>query len=163
MPATNINYRQASIEDDSTHAKHFYQLWQDNEVPLENIISECLDVTLQFIHGARQELSYQAFIAESEVKIIASTGCQVFTGLYPHILTNGNRRYGYISGVYVESNHRNQGIAKQLIGMSIRHLKTIGSTKAILHAFPLSKPVYSSLGFSHKNEMGLDLSLIPLK
>ena len=157
MPAANINYRQASIEEDFTIAKHFYQLWQDNQVAPENIISEWLDITLQFIHRAHQELSYQAFVAESEGKIIASTGCQLFAGLYPHILTNSHRQYGYIWGVYVELPQRNQGIAKQLMGMSIRYLKTIGCTKAILHASPSGKPVYSSLGFSHTNEMGLDL------
>jgi ribosomal protein S18 acetylase RimI-like enzyme len=159
MPtSTNINYRQSRVEEDSLIAEHFYQLWQDNQVPSENIIAQWLDVTLQFIHHARHTLSYQAFVAELEGKIIASASCQLFAGLYPHILTDNQRQYGYIWGVYVEATHRNQGIAKQLTGMCIHHLQTIGCTRAILHASPSGQPVYSSLGFSHTNEMGLELN-----
>ncbi|MDJ0798801.1 MAG: GNAT family N-acetyltransferase [Calothrix sp. MO_167.B12] len=154
----NINYRQARVEEDSLIAEHFCYMWQDNQVAPENIISEWLDETVEFINRARQELSYQAFVAESSGKVIASAGCQLFAGLYPHILTDNYRRYGYIWGVYVEPPHRNQGIAKQLMGMNINHLKAIGCTRAILHASPLGKPVYSSLGFSSTNEMKLDLT-----
>ncbi|MDJ0619283.1 MAG: GNAT family N-acetyltransferase [Calothrix sp. MO_192.B10] len=153
----NINYRQARVEEDSLIAEHFYYMWQDNQVAPENIISEWLNVTVEFINRARQELSYQAFVAELSGKVIASAGCQLFAGLYPHILTNNYRKYGYIWGVYVEPPHRNQGIAKQLMGMSINHLKAIGCTRTILHASPSGKPVYSSLGFSSTNEMRLDL------
>lgn len=158
MPtAKNINYRRARIEEDSLIAEHFYHMWQDNDIPPEGIICEWLDVTLQFINRARQELSYQAFVAELEGKVIASAGCQLFAGLYPLILTESYRKYGYIWGVYVEAPHRNQGIAKELMGMSIKHLKAIGCNRAVLHASPPGQPVYSSLGFSNTNEMRLDL------
>lgn len=153
----NISYRQARVDEDSLIAEHFYYMWRDNEIPAEGIITEWLDVTVQFISRVRQELSYQAFVAELEGKAIASSGCQLFAGLYPHILTENYRRYGYIWGVYVEPPHRNQGIAKQLMGMSMNYLKAIGCTRAILHASPWGKPVYSALGFSSSNEMRLDL------
>jgi ribosomal protein S18 acetylase RimI-like enzyme len=155
--STNIIYRQARIEEDSIIAAHFYRLWQDNQVSSENIIPQWFDVTMQFIHQARHNLSYQAFIAELAGEVIASAGCQLFSGLYPHILTDNQRKYGYIWGIYVEPNYRNQGIGKQLMGMSINYLQAIGCTKAILHTSPSGKPVYSSLGFSPTNEMGLEL------
>ena len=152
-----INYRQARINEDILIAEHFYHMWRDNEIPAEVIITDWLDVTVQFISRVRQELSYQAFVAEFSGKAIASTSCQLFAGLYPHILTENYHRYGYIWGVYVEPAHRNQGIATQLMGMSMKYLKTIGCTRAILHASPSGKPVYSALGFSSSNEMRLDL------
>ncbi|MDJ0675848.1 MAG: GNAT family N-acetyltransferase [Calothrix sp. MO_167.B42] len=153
----NINYRQARVDEDIIIAEHSYHIWRDNEIPAEGIIADWLDVTVQFISRVRQELSYQAFVAELSGKVIASSGCQLFAGLYPHILTDNCRRYGYIWGVYVEPTHRNQGIAKQLVGMSMNYLKAIGCTRAILHASPLGKSVYSALGFSSSNEMQLDL------
>lgn len=152
-----INIREASIKEDSVIAEHFYQLCRDNDVPTHSIQSEWLERTLQFIHHARQELYYKAFVAEIERVVVGSASCQLFSGLYPHILTNDYRKYGYIWGVYVEENYRGQGIGKHLTNRAINHLKELGCTRAILHASPLGKPVYSSLGFSESNEMRLDL------
>lgn len=46
---------------------------------------------------------------------------------------------------------------KKLTGMALDHLKLLNCTRVILHASPLGKPVYSSLGFWESNEMRLDL------
>jgi hypothetical protein len=42
--------------------------------------------------------------------------------------------------------------------MAIAYLNALGCTKAILHASPSGKPVYSNLGFVSSNEMQLDLT-----
>jgi len=152
-----IIFREATPQEDTLIAEHFYQLWRDNDVSSDCIRSDWLDVTLQFISQARQELSYKAYLAEINTKVVGSAGCQLFAGLYPLALADHYRKYGYIWGVYVEPAYRGQGIAKQLTNMTIAHLKALGCTRAILHASPLGKPVYSSLGFSQSNEMRLDL------
>ena len=152
-----INIREASPQEDYLIAQHFYKLWQDNDVSINSIKSNWLDITLQFISHARQELSYKAFIAEVDGLVVGSAGCQLFAGLYPNALVENYRKYGYIWGVYVEPPHRGQGIAKKLTNKAIDYLKSLNCTKAILHASPLGKPVYSSLGFSTTNEMGFDL------
>jgi len=36
--------------------------------------------------------------------------CQLFAGLYPHVIAEQYRKYGYIWGVYVEPPHRGQGL-----------------------------------------------------
>ena len=54
-----INIREASLQEDSLIAEHFYQLWRDNDVPANSIESDWLDITLQFIERARQELGYR--------------------------------------------------------------------------------------------------------
>jgi len=56
----NINLREESPQEDSI-AKHFYQLWLDNEVPADSIQSNWLEITLQFIEYARRELHHKAF------------------------------------------------------------------------------------------------------
>lgn len=153
----NITLREASSHEDSLVAEHFYQLWRDNDVPTHSIHSDWLDTTLQFIERARRELYYKAFVAEVDGTVVGSTSCQLFAGLYPHVLAEQYRKYGYIWGVYVEPPHRGQGLAKKLTVMAIDYLKSLSCTRVILHASPLGKPVYSSLGFSHSNEMRLDL------
>lgn len=153
-----LNIREASPDEDSLIAKHFYQLWRDNDVPAESIRSDWLDITIQFISYARRELDYKAFVAEVDGKVVGSASCQLFAGLYPLVLEDHYRKYGYIWSVYVDPPHRGQGIAKKLTSAAIAHLKAMGCTRAILHASPLGKPVYSSLGFSDSNEMRLELS-----
>lgn len=153
----NIQVREASLEEDALIAEHFYQMWLDNEIPADSIEPDWLNITLQFIEEARQQLFYKAFVAEVDNRVIGSASCQIFAGLYPHILKAEYRKYGYIWGVYVEPHYRGQGIAKKLTTTAVDYLKSIGCTRVILHASPPGKPVYSRLGFSQTNEMRLDL------
>ena len=153
----NIAIIEASQNEDSLIARHFYQLWRDNDVAADSIRSDWQEIILQFINNARQDLFYKAFIAEVDGVAIGSASCQIFAGLYPQVLVENYRKYGYIWGVYVEPAYRRKGIAKQLTNMAIAYLKSLGCTRVILHASPSGKPVYTSLGFSESNEMRLDL------
>lgn len=153
----NIQIRIATPQEDSIIAKHFYQLWRDNDVPTHFIKPDWLETVIQFIETARRDLQYQAFVAEVDSLIIGSVGCQLFAGLYPHALAATYRKYGYIWGVYVEPSYRCLGLGKRLTSTAVDYLNSIKCTRAILHASPSGKPVYSSLGFSATNEMGLDL------
>ncbi|MFB8789889.1 MAG: GNAT family N-acetyltransferase [Potamolinea sp.] len=158
MTERKINIREASVQEDSLIAEHFYHLWRDNDVPCDSIRSDWLEITIEFINRARKDLHYKAFVAEISGIVVGSASCQLFTGLYPNVLEDHYRKYGYIWGVYVESLHRNQGIGKKLILAMVDYLKSIGCTRVLLHATPLGKPVYKHLGFSDSNEMRLDLS-----
>lgn len=153
-----VTFREATTNEDALIAQHFYQLWQDLELPVKSIRSDWLDITLEFIHRARQELEYKAFVAEIDGIEIASTSCQIFAGLYPLILKEEYRKYGYIWGVYVEKTYRGRGIATKLTSLARDYLQSLNCTRIILHASPLGKPVYTRLGFFESNEMRLDLS-----
>ncbi|MGH7999886.1 MAG: GNAT family N-acetyltransferase [Brasilonema sp.] len=152
-----INIREATSEEDSLIAQHFYQMWRDIGVPDDAINPNWLEITLQFIEQARRDLFYKAFVAEVDGAVVGSASCQLYAGLYPDILKQQYRKNGYIWGVYVEPSYRNQGIAKQLTSMTVNHLKAVGCTRAVLNASPSGKPVYESLGFSGSNAMYLDL------
>lgn len=154
-----LHIREALLAEDTLIAEHFYKMWRDNDVSANFFESNWRKITLEFIDRARQELSYQAFVAELDGRVVGSIGCQLFAGLYPLILTPEYRKYGYIWGVYVEPNYRRQGIAKQLTNKAIEYLKSKDCTRAILHASPSGKPVYSALGFLPTNEMGLNLNI----
>jgi GNAT superfamily N-acetyltransferase len=153
LSKNTIQIREAGLSEDALIAQHFYQMWQDNQVPATSIQPNWEEITIQFIEQARHNLFYKAFIAEIDQQVVGSTSCQLFAGLYPHILTDEVRKYGYIWGVYVEPAYRRQGIAKQLTQTAIDYLKDLGCTQTILHASPLGLPVYQSLGFVSSNEM----------
>ena len=150
--------REARPTEDELLAQHFYQLWRDNQVPEPHLIANGAAVTLQFIDNARQNLSYCAFIAEIEGQVVGSVGCQIFSGLYPLILADQYRKYGYVWGVYVEPKCRSQGIGSCLTARAVEHLKSQRCTRVVLHASPSGQPVYEHLGFVPSNEMRLDLN-----
>lgn len=158
LDQANIQIRETTPQEDPLLAEHFYQMWLDIGVPARSIESNWRDITQKFLNRARQELSYKAFVAEVNAKVVASAGCQLYAGLHPNIITAEYWKKGYIWGVYVEPAYRCQGIGKQLMRSCIVYLKSIDCTQAILHASPQGKPVYVNLGFSDHNQMRLDLS-----
>jgi ribosomal protein S18 acetylase RimI-like enzyme len=156
MPAS-LKIYPATSEVDRIIAKHFYQLWLDNNVPVDLICDDWLDITLEFIQNARRDLKFRAFIAQVGDKIIGSVSCQLYAGLYPAILKTEQRNYGYIWNVYVQAEYRRQGIATELTQAAVDYLQSLNCTKAILNASPSGKPVYEKLGFIAGNEMVLNL------
>jgi ribosomal protein S18 acetylase RimI-like enzyme len=157
MPDASITIRLATPTEDAFLAQHFYQLWLDNQVPPEQILPDWQQITLQFIANARQSSSYQGFIAEVQGQIVGSASCQLFAGLYPLLLGQDQRRYGYIWGVYVEANYRRQGIGRQLTMAAVEYLRSRHCTHAILHASPWGQSIYEQLGFTSSNEMRIVL------
>lgn len=153
-----LQLRASIPEEDSLIAAHFYQMWLDLEIAAAAIEPDWLNITLQYIQQARQELHYQAFVAEVNGQVVGSVSCQRFAGLYPLILKAEHRNYGYIWGVYVEPAYRKRGIATQLTERTIDYLKSIGCTHALLNASPLGRPVYDRLGFMTTNAMQLSLT-----
>jgi GNAT superfamily N-acetyltransferase len=153
----NITIREATISEDTLIAQHFYQLWLDNKITPNSIRSDWLEETRKFITQARQNLAFQAFVAVISDRVIGSTSCQLFAGLYPTPFKSDFRKYGYLWNVYVEANYRRQGIATKLTKTAIDYLNSLNCSHAILHASPQGKPLYESLGFVPKNEMVLQL------
>lgn len=155
--AENIFIREANVEEAILIAEHSYKMWLDIGIPEDAIEENWQQTILQFIENARQNLFYQAFVAEVDGILAGSASCQLYAGLYPNIIKLNHRKLGYLWGVYVEPAHRRKGIAKQLTNTVVEYLKNIGCTRVILNASPAGKPVYTSLNFIESNAMHLDL------
>lgn len=158
-----MRVREALPQEDQLLARHFYQLWRDNQVPPQNLVDDWCAITVEFIANARETLHYRAFVVEVEAQVVGSVGCQLFSGLYPLILSEKQRKYGYIWGVYVEPDYRGQGIGTRLTEAAVEYLRSQHCTRIILHASPSGQPVYERLGFIPSNEMRLDLINEPPK
>jgi GNAT superfamily N-acetyltransferase len=153
----SVSLRAATPADDLIIARHFYQLWQDNNVPENAIVADWQQEVIEFIDRARSQLGFQAFIAEFDSQAIGSVSCQLFAGLYPIPFVESYRKAGYIWGVYVEAEYRHQGIGRKLTEAAVDYLKSLNCTRVTLHASPFGRSVYSSIGFIPNNEMRLDL------
>lgn len=152
-----VTLRAVTPADDELIAQHFYAMWQDLGVPAEDLRPDWLPTCLRFVEQARQDLGYQAFVAEVNGAVVGSAGGQRFDGLYPAVLMPHQRQYGYIWGVYVEPPHRRQGIATALTKQMVAYLQDLGCTKVVLNAAPGARSLYKSLGFSDSNLMELEL------
>ena len=90
-----ISIRGAKSSEDAIIAQHFYQLWIDIGIKEKNIKADWKSITVDYINFARQSLSYKSFFAEIDNKIVGSVSCQLFAGLYPHVLEQTERNDGY--------------------------------------------------------------------
>jgi ribosomal protein S18 acetylase RimI-like enzyme len=161
VPSQTALFKPAAPDADPIIARHFYQLWRDNEIAETDILPDWQQQVEQFIAKARQDLAFQGFVVEVDQQIVGSTSCQRFAGLYPLVLAPNLRNYGYIWGVYVEPAYRRQGFGRRLTQLAVNHLRSLGCTHALLHASPTGRPVYAQLGFLPTNEMRLDLRAEP--
>ncbi len=151
--------REAQPTEAALITEHFFRMWRDIGVDATCMHADSDAMTRQFIDQVRAEQHYQCFMAEVGGRVVGSAGCQLWGGLYPNVFTPQFRKYGYIWGVYVEPTYRGRGIATALMSRALTYLKTIGCTRALLHASPDGEPVYQRLGFSATDEMSLDLCL----
>lgn len=156
LTQTSIQFRAARSSEDFLIAEHFYRMWRDIGISEKDIQPNWQGTTQEFIQQARQTLGYQAFVAEVEGAVVGSASCQLYAGLYPQILTEQHRKYGYIWGVYVEPTYRKQGIATRLTQLSVDYLTSLGCTRALLNAAPEARSIYQSLEFVEGNTMWLD-------
>ena len=62
---------------------------------------------------------------------------------------------GYFLNVFVEPEHRGQGLARALMDLAMEEARRRGLDHMILHATPMGRPLYEALGWTQTSEMGL--------
>jgi len=153
----DITIRPAKPEDDETFAEHYLAMWEANGMGANALLPDAKERVLAFLPDARQRLAWQGFIAERDGHPVGSGGGQLYAGLYPQILAEGTRKYGYLWGIYVEIGQRRRGVARALAQASITYLRGLGCTRAIIHTTPYGRELFAHLRFLSTNEMYLDL------
>lgn len=95
------------------------------------------------------------FAVDSEDKPVGGAGLwiQQWTPQVPDL---SNRR-AYVMNVYVDAEHRRQGLARQLLNIVLDWCRQSGIFFVLLHASDEGRPLYESLGFEQTNEMRLTL------
>lgn len=67
-------------------------------------------------------------------------------------------RVAYVCSMYTAPEHRRRGLARALAGECLAFARSLGLPCATLHAAPMGRALYESLGFSATNEMRLFLA-----
>ena len=138
-------------------ADAFRQMWLDNGVLPERIEPDFRERVARFVADGEREAMLAFFIAERGERAVGAACCQLFRGLYPAIITQETRRFGYVWGVHVAAEERRAGLGKRLVEACLEALRARGCTHAVLHAAPPGRGIYEGLGFQPTNEMRLPL------
>ncbi len=150
---TNISIRPARPDDYNALADAFYNMWLDNGMTDADFIPDWKNATLSFMKESNDRNQGHAFVADNGGHIAGAAQCLISRKLYPQALKPDVRLDGYIWGVYVDPNHRRQGLATKLTEACVAYLEDIGCTRVVLHASASGEPVYAALGFGATNEM----------
>ncbi|MDA0744951.1 MAG: GNAT family N-acetyltransferase [bacterium] len=99
---------------------------------------------------------FHAWIAETESGKPVACSALSFYYLTPKP-SNIEGKYGYISSMFTDEAHRRKGLARKLLQAALDHAKSVGLQTVKLHASEYGQPLYESVGFTHLNEMGINL------
>ncbi len=157
MPQPTI--RIGTAEDVDALADGFRQMWLDNDVPASDIRPDHREVVRSFVANARD---LRFFVAQDDGgdghdPVLGVACCQRFDGLYPQVLTDTARSYGYVWGVWVDGAQRRRGLGARLTESCVGWLRSIGCTAVHLNAAPMGRGIYTAMGFEPTNGMALDL------
>lgn len=97
---------------------------------------------------------YFGWIAQSAGQAVGGLGMMEIDWP-PHPFHPASDRRGYILNVFVEPEHRGQGIARNLMAEARDEAKRRGLAFAVLHATEQGRPLYERLGWAQTAEMGL--------
>ena len=95
-----------------------------------------------------------AWVAEDEGGEVVACAALSFYYLPPKPF-NLAGKYGYISSMYTEEEHRRKGLARKLLQKALDCAREEGLTMVKLHATEAGAVLYESAGFKKWNEMAL--------
>ena len=98
--------------------------------------------------------SYFGWMLEDAGRVAAGLGMMVIDWP-PHPSHPTDDRRAYILNVFVEPEHRRQGLAKQLMALAEERARQLGLRYAILHATQQGRPLYEALGWASTSEMAI--------
>lgn len=97
VSASELTLRiRSAPQDDVTIAQFFVRMWLDMGVPRSDLVNDTITPTINFLNNGRVQASLGAFILEWEGGPFGCAVYQLHQGLYPHVIREDVRHYGYI-------------------------------------------------------------------
>ena len=157
-----FHVRPATLADRRTIAEQRVALFIEMDRMTPQLAGALADATLAYLNKAMPSGEYVGWLAtEAEVpsRVVAGCGVQVrhvapFPWRFPtdgEVVAAG--RQALIVNVYTEPEFRSLGLARRLLTAVIDWARAHQIDSLILHATPIGRPLYESLGFEASNEM----------
>ena len=150
-------FRLATFEDIPLICQHREAMMRDmGYIDMEVAMSEMTGRFRVWVEERMRSGLYTAWFAEAEPGVVAGGAALWIRDRHPGLLGTSNQ-HGYILNVYVEPEHRRQGLARRLVEVILERCKALGLDTVELHASDQGRPIYASMGFAPTNEMRLSI------
>jgi len=119
-----------------------------DEIHLEEEENKIVNATKFYLETEIANNNFVSYIAKSNEEVISVSEVSYFKR--PPYLENLQGIEVYILNMYTLPNHRNQGLARQLLEKCIKECKKRKVKRIWLHASKDGEPLYKSMGFEFK-------------
>jgi GNAT superfamily N-acetyltransferase len=102
---------------------------------------------------------YLTWFALDDVEQIAAGAALWVQDWPPYIMPDGSpeNKRAYLLNVFTDHGHRRKGLSRKLVKAAIEWCEAHGISMITLHASPMGRPLYESLGFNTTHEMRMIL------
>lgn len=143
--------RKVTPEDLELICRHREEMFRDAGTP-EAVLVEMTEHFRSWLAPRLQDGTYFGYVISSDGRPVAGVGLMMIDWP-PHPSHPTQDQRGYVLNVYVEPEHRRNGLAKRLMGLAEEEFDRRGVEFAILHATEKGKPLYRQLGWDATSEM----------
>ncbi len=147
--------RRATPEDAALLAEHRARVWREVGDWDEPPMAAQVPIWTAWFHDALARDAYRSWIAEENGEAIASGSLLVYT-VIPRPGSDADGE-GRVQSVFVVPHARRRGIARALMDEIVSHARSVPLIRLVLHPSDEARPLYTELGFTGLDEMGLRL------
>ena len=145
--------RMATEMDAALIAQQRRAMFADAVDPIPGTLAAMEERFAVWVRERLRNGTYLGWIAEDDGSAIGGAGLWVME-FPPHFLHVEPGR-GYLLNFYVQPAFRGQGLARQLLEMSVAEGRRLGLRVLVLHASKFGRRLYEQGGFRLNNEMVL--------
>ncbi|MFT4183539.1 MAG: GNAT family N-acetyltransferase [Rhizobium sp.] len=146
-----IDVRSVSLSDLDAICRHREEMFREagrDEINLAAMATPFRD----WLEPRLADGRYFGFMAERAGVVVGGVGLMEIDWP-PHPAHPAEGRRGYVLNLFVEPDHRGQGVARLLMQTSDDAFARRGIAYAILHATEAGRPLYERVGWSRTSEM----------
>jgi GNAT superfamily N-acetyltransferase len=148
--------RRAVPDDAALLAEHRARVWREVGDWGDEAMARQIPIWTAWFHDAVAAGRYRSWIAEEDGKAVASGSLLVYAAIpRPGSISD---QEGRVQSVYVVPEARRRGIARALMEAIIDFALEAPLIRLVLHPSDEARPLYTALGFSELDEMGLRFS-----
>jgi GNAT superfamily N-acetyltransferase len=154
----NLTIREATTDDIPEILRQRRSMYLDMDYEDSPALAEMLSTCEPYLKHALADRSFRSWLAIVGQKAVG--GGAVLISPWPSHPYDLECRRATILNVYVYSEFRRQGIARQLMQTMIAWCRKENFASVFLHASKDGRTLYEALGFEPTNEMKLKLRVI---
>ena len=150
-----VNLRRATLQDAAIIGQQRVRMFADAEIADEQQTASMLTTFVPWVLAKLKDNSYIGWLAEHEGKVVGGAGLWLME--FPPNWMDEQPLRAYLLNFFVVPEMRRQGLARNLLNLSLEEARSRGVKVVTLAASKFGRPLYEQYGFKPTNEMMLRL------